>query len=35
VLHLETRMRTEGLDIALSRAHATGRPTAANLVLPR
>lgn len=34
VLHLETRMRTEGLDIALSRAYATGRPPAANLALP-
>jgi hypothetical protein len=33
VLHLETRMRTEGLDITLSRAHATGRPPAAGLVL--
>jgi hypothetical protein len=34
VLHLETRMRTEGLDIALSRAYATGTPPAATLVLP-
>jgi hypothetical protein len=34
VLHLETRMRTEGLDIALSRAYASGRPPAATLVLP-
>jgi hypothetical protein len=34
VLHLETRMRTEGLDIALSRAYATGRAPAATLVLP-
>ncbi|GAA1040080.1 hypothetical protein GCM10009557_60360 [Virgisporangium ochraceum] len=33
VLHLETRMRTEGLDITLSRARATGRPPAASLVL--
>jgi hypothetical protein len=28
VLHLETRMRTEGLDIALSRARVTGRTIA-------
>jgi hypothetical protein len=34
VLHLETRMRTEGLDIALNRAYATGTPPAATLVLP-
>jgi hypothetical protein len=34
VLHLETRMRTEGLDIALSRAYATGKVPAATLVLP-
>ena len=34
VLHLETRMRTEGLDIAVARAQATGRPAAASLVLP-
>ena len=34
VLHLETRIRTEGLDIELSRAHATGRSPAASLVLP-
>jgi hypothetical protein len=34
VLHLETRMRTEGLDIALSRAYATGRPPAATLPVP-
>jgi hypothetical protein len=34
VLHLETRMRTEGLDIALTRARANGRPPAATLVLP-
>lgn len=33
VLHLETRMRTEGLDIAISRAHATGHPPAASLAL--
>ena len=34
VLHLETRMRTEGLDIALARATATGRSAAATLQLP-
>jgi hypothetical protein len=34
VLHLETRIRTEGLDIALTRAYATGHPPAALLVLP-
>jgi hypothetical protein len=34
VLHLETRMRTEGLDIAMSRAYATGHPPAATLPLP-
>jgi hypothetical protein len=34
VLHLETRMRTEGLDIALNRAYANGRSPAATLVLP-
>jgi hypothetical protein len=33
VLHLETRMRTEGLDIAIGRARATGRPPAAELVV--
>jgi hypothetical protein len=34
VLHLETRMRTEGLDIALARAAATGRPAAPILAVP-
>jgi hypothetical protein len=34
VLHLETRMRTEGLDIAVTRSRATGRPPAAELVVP-
>jgi hypothetical protein len=33
VLHLETRIRTEGLDIELSRARATGRSPAASLVV--
>lgn len=33
VLHLETRMRTEGLDLAISRARATGRSPAAILPL--
>ena len=31
VLHLETRMRTEGLDIVVSRARATGRHATALL----
>ncbi len=35
VLHLETRMRTEGLDISLGRAKVTGRPTVATLAVPR
>jgi hypothetical protein len=35
VLHLESRMRTEGLDITLSRARAAGRPDADLLALPR
>jgi hypothetical protein len=34
VLHLETRMRTEGLDIALSRTRATGRLSTAALGVP-
>jgi hypothetical protein len=33
VLHLETRMRTEGLDIALGRACATGHPSPATLAI--
>jgi hypothetical protein len=35
VLHLETRMRTEGLDIAVARSRATGRSAAAAVVVPR
>jgi hypothetical protein len=34
-VHLETRMRLEGLDIALGRAGATGRPPASVLAAPR
>lgn len=34
VVHLETRMRTEGLDIALSRTRAAGRLDPAALVVP-
>lgn len=34
VLHLEIRIRTEGLDIEIGRARATGRPPAAVLALP-
>jgi hypothetical protein len=34
-IHLETRMRLEGLDIALGRARATGRPVASVLGAPR
>jgi hypothetical protein len=33
VLHLETRMRTEGLDIALGRARVAGRPSTAALAV--
>ena len=35
VLHLETRMRVEGLDLALSRALRTDRPTESALAVPR
>jgi hypothetical protein len=35
VLHLETRMRTEGLDLMISRSRATGHPPAAALVVSR
>lgn len=35
VLHLETRMRVEGLDLALSRARVTGRSPQTALVVPR
>ncbi|MEN3309977.1 MAG: hypothetical protein V7603_6179 [Micromonosporaceae bacterium] len=35
VLHLENRMRVEGLDIALSRALRRGAPTAPILAVPR
>jgi hypothetical protein len=35
VLHLETRMRVEGLDLALSRAMRTERPTDPALAVPR
>ena len=35
VLHLETRMRVEGLDIAVSRAVRTGRPVEPALAVPR
>jgi hypothetical protein len=35
VLHLETRMRTEGLDIALGRALRRGEPAALVLAVPR
>lgn len=35
VLHLETRMRTEGLDIALGRALQRGDPAAPALAVPR
>lgn len=35
VLHLETRMRTEGLDLALSRAAATGRKASLTLAADR
>jgi hypothetical protein len=35
ILHLETRMRTEGLDIALGRARAAGHPDASLLAVPR
>jgi hypothetical protein len=35
VLHLENRMRVEGLDIALSRALRLGAPTAQVLAVPR
>jgi hypothetical protein len=34
-LHLETRMRVEGLDIAVSRAVSTGRPVEPALAVPR
>jgi hypothetical protein len=34
VVHLETRMRTEGLDIALSRTRAVGQLSTAALVVP-
>lgn len=35
VLHLETRMRTEGLDIALGRALRRGEPAGPALAVPR
>jgi hypothetical protein len=35
VLHLDTRMRVEGLDIALSRALRTNRPPEPVLAVPR
>jgi hypothetical protein len=35
VLHLENRMRVEGLDLALSRAEHTGTPAATILAVPR